>query len=490
MDRTHIMPDPAQEAAAGRITTGEAEHGKIAAEARVGNQRRVHIKSFGCQMNAYDAARMADVLAPEGYAETDEMGAADLVILNTCNIREKAVEKVYSELGRVREQREARRANGKEMLIAVAGCVAQAEGRNLMKAARPVDLVVGPQSYHRLPALLRAAEEKKRPVETIFAAEAKFDQLPAPSRERTLARGPSAFVTVQEGCDKFCTFCVVPYTRGAEISRPASKIIAEVTALASAGVREVTLLGQNVNAYHGEAPDGGTFDLVDLFHALAQIPGIARLRYMTSHPGDMSQRLIEAHRDIAQLMPYLHLPVQSGSDRILKAMNRKHDADRYRRIIAAMRGVRPDIALSSDFIVGFPGESDADFAATLRLVEETRFAAAYSFKYSPRPGTPAADRKTQVPDDVATARLHALQALIRAQQTAFNASALGRTLEVLVEKRGREPGQIGGKSPYLQAVHFDGPETLVGQIVPVEIIGLLSNSLTGRYHPQPKEKAA
>ena len=500
MDRTHILPDAAHGAAAERIKASTAASGDPAAEAQGGNRRRVHIKSFGCQMNAYDAARMADVLAPEGYVETNEIGTADLVILNTCNIREKAVEKVYSELGRVREQRRARRARGKEMLIAVAGCVAQAEGRELLKNARAVDLVVGPQSYHRLPALLRDAEAGRRPVETEFAAAEKFERLPRPRRERTLARGPSAFVTVQEGCDKFCTFCVVPYTRGAEISRPASAIVAEVRDLAAAGVREVTLLGQNVNAYHGEAGHGetchseagndGAFDLVDLLHALAAIPGIERLRYTTSHPGDMTARLIEAHRDLAQLMPYLHLPVQSGSDRILKAMNRKHDADAYRRIIEKVRRARPDIALSSDFIVGFPGESDADFAATMGLVEETGFAAAYSFKYSPRPGTPAAERRTQVPDDVATQRLHALQALIRQQQTDFNTASLGRTLDVLVEKRGREPGQLGGKSPYLQAVHFEGPAHFIGSIVPVEIIGIMSNSLTGRHNPHHEEKAA
>ena len=453
------------------------------------NRRRVHIKSYGCQMNAYDANRMADVLAPQGYDETSDIEDADLIILNTCNIREKAVEKVSSELGRVRETKDRRAANGRKTLVAVAGCVAQAEGKALLKGSKTVDLVVGPQSYHRLPDMIAEARKSRRGVDTEFPADDKFDHLPAPSRARTMARGVTAFVTVQEGCDKFCTFCVVPYTRGAEMSRPAAKIIAEVRDLASAGVREVTLLGQNVNAYHGIGTDGRVWGLVELLRALADIVGIERLRYMTSHPSDMNEALIAAHRDLPQLMPYLHLPVQSGSDRILKAMNRKHKADAYRRIIDEMRKARPDIALSSDFIVGYPGETDADFAATMQLVRDTGYAAAYSFKYSPRPGTPAAEKGKQVPDKVMNERLHELQALIREQQTRFNFETVGKTVDVLIEKTGREPGQIGGKSPYLQAVHLDGPASLIGSIIPVKIIGIMSNSLTGQYPSSPQERA-
>ena len=498
MDREHVRTfnlldaatadSPVHETATHQIATLETVAHETSAETARDNRKRVHIKSFGCQMNAYDAGRMADVLAPQGYDETASIEDADLVILNTCNIREKAVEKVYSELGRVREFKTARAKAGLKTLVAVAGCVAQGEGRALLKHTKTVDLVVGPQSYHRLPGLLAEALLGRRPVDTEFPAEPKFDHLPQPARDRTQARGVSAFVTVQEGCDKFCTFCVVPYTRGAEVSRPAAKIIADIAHLAEAGVREVTLLGQNVNAYHGEGPGGEDWTLVDLLEAISAISGVERIRYTTSHPNDMTERLIMAHRDLPALMPYLHLPVQSGSDRILKAMNRRHKGDDYRRIVDAVRKVRPDIALSSDFIVGFPGETEADFRQTLALVRETGFAAAYSFKYSPRPGTPAADSDASVPDDVATPRLHELQALIREQQTAFNAATIGRTVEVLIEKAGREAGQIGGKSPYLQAVHCDGPLSLIGSIVPVTITNVMSNSLTGSLSPSFKER--
>jgi tRNA-2-methylthio-N6-dimethylallyladenosine synthase len=443
-------------------------------------QKRVFIKSYGCQMNAYDATRMADVLAPEGYAETSEMAEADLVILNTCHIRERAAEKVYSELGRVKEAKLAARALGRDVKVAVAGCVAQAEGREIIARAPVVDIVVGPQSYQRLPELLAEAATKGRALDTDFPPEDKFDALPMASRARLQARGPTAFLTVQEGCDKFCTFCVVPYTRGNEVSRPVAKILLEAEELAAAGVREVMLLGQNVNAYHGVGEDGAAWSLARLMRRLAEVPGLDRLRYSTSHPRDMSDDLFVMHRDLPAAMPYLHLPVQAGADRILKAMNRKHTAAEYLAIIDRVRAARPDIALSSDFIVGFPGETDAEFRATVRLVEEVRFAAAYSFKYSERPGTPAADFKTQVPEDVKSARLQELQALIMAQQTAFNEASVGRVVDVLFEKPGRHPGQITGKTPHLQPVHVVAPAALLGQIATVEILGTTSNSLAGR----------
>jgi tRNA-2-methylthio-N6-dimethylallyladenosine synthase len=442
--------------------------------------KRVFIKSYGCQMNAYDATRMADVLAPEGYVETSDMADADLVILNTCHIREKAAEKVYSELGRVRELKRDRAAAGQDLTVAVAGCVAQAEGREIIARAPVVDLVVGPQAYHRLPELLAAANTKGGVIDTEFPPADKFDALPMASRRTLQARGASAFLTVQEGCDKFCTFCVVPYTRGAELSRPVAKIVREAETLAAAGVREVTLLGQNVNAYHGAGEDGAPWLLARLMRRLAQVPGLDRLRYATSHPRDMSDDLYAMHRDLPEAMPYLHLPVQAGADRILKAMNRRHTADDYLRIIDKVRAARPDIALSSDFIIGFPGETDADFAATLALVRAVGFAQAYSFKYSERPGTPAAEMKTQVPEDVKSARLQELQALILDQQTAFNAATVGRTVHVLFEKAGRHPGQIAGKSPHMQAIHVMAPSSLIGQIAPVEIAGITSNSLAGR----------
>jgi tRNA-2-methylthio-N6-dimethylallyladenosine synthase len=436
--------------------------------------KKVFVKSYGCQMNVYDAERMADVLAPQGFTEAAAMEEADLVILNTCHIREKAAEKVYSELGRVRQVKSARAAEGRETRVVVAGCVAQAEGREIQWRAPVVDVVVGPQSYHRLPELIERAGRERSVVDTEFPVESKFDRLPA-----VRGRGVTAFLTIQEGCDKFCTFCVVPYTRGAEVSRPVAKIVAEAERLAGAGAREITLIGQNVNAYHGEGPDGRVWSLGRLLHRIANVPGIARLRYTTSHPRDMDDALIAAHRDLPALMPYLHLPVQAGSDRVLAAMNRKHGRDEYRRIVDRVRALRPDIALSSDFILGFPGETDADFEDTLRLVAEVRFASAFSFKYSPRPGTPGAEMPDQVPEPVKAERLARLQELLETQRQAFNRGTIGRTLDVLLEKPGRHPGQLAGKSPYLQAVQLETDRHRVGDIVPVRIVRAGSNSLFG-----------
>lgn len=441
--------------------------------------RKLFIKSYGCQMNAYDSLRMADTLAPEGYVETTDAADADLVVLNTCHIREKAAEKVYSEIGRLRMMKEDAASAGRNVTIAVAGCVAQAEGAEIMRRAPAVDLVVGPQSYHRLPALLQQARQGQRPVETEFPAEDKFDFLPQPSREKMRARGVSAFLTIQEGCDKFCTFCVVPYTRGAEVSRPVVKILNEAVRLADAGIREITVIGQNVNAYHGEGPDGRSWTLAMLLERLAQIDGIDRLRYTTSHPRDVDDSLIAVHRDLPQLMPQLHLPVQSGSDRILAAMNRRHTSDDYRRVIDRLRGARPNMAFTSDFIVGFPGETDADFNDTMRLIEDVRFAGSFSFKYSPRTGTPAAEMDEQVPENVKTERLKALQQLIDNQLTAFSRGCIGRTLDVLFEKVGRHPGQIVGKSPYLQPVQVMASPSLIGTIASVRIDDTGSYSLFG-----------
>jgi tRNA-2-methylthio-N6-dimethylallyladenosine synthase len=443
--------------------------------------RTVHIKSFGCQMNVYDSHRMADTLAPAGYSETARPEDADLVILNTCHIREKAVEKVYSELGRIRVLKEAAARQGRRMTIAVAGCVAQAEGDEIVRRAPAVDIVVGPQSYHRLPLLVARAGGQGAVVDTEFPVEPKFDRLAAPSREATRARGVSAFVTVQEGCDKFCTFCVVPYTRGAEVSRPVTKIVAEVERLADAGVREVTLIGQNVNAYHGEGPDDRPWTLGRLLARIAEVPGIARLRYTTSHPGDMEASLIAAHRDVESLMPYLHLPVQSGSDRILAAMNRRHTRGDYLAVIARLRAARSDMAFSSDFIVGFPGESEADFQQTLSLVEEIGYAGAFSFKYSPRPGTPAADLPAQISEEVKSERLYRLQAAIDRHQADFNARCLDRSLDVLLEKPGRRAGQIVGRSPYLQPVQVMGPTEMIGKIAAVKVTAIGTNSLFGAF---------
>jgi len=436
--------------------------------------KRLFIKTYGCQMNVYDSERMADVLRPLGYAPTETPEDADFVILNTCHIREKAAEKVYSELGKLRQMKEARDGG---MTIAVAGCVAQAEGEEIMKRQPAVDLVVGPQAYHQLPELLtRTARARGERIGADFAPNEKFDALPA-------ARGTdgvTAFLTVQEGCDKFCPFCVVPYTRGAEWSRPVAAVLDEARALADRGVREVTLLGQNVNAYDGEGPDGKPFTLAKLAYALADIPSIDRIRYTTSHPNDMSDDLIAAHGELDALMPYLHLPVQAGSDRILRLMNRKHGRQKYFDLIDRIRAARPDMALSGDFIVGFPGETDRDFEDTMDLVRRVNYASAFSFMYSPRPGTPAATMAVQVPDAVAKERLHALQGLLSEQQVAFNQSLAGRVLPVLFEKKGRHGAQAIGRSPYLQSVHVEDADQLIGRIVPVEIISGQQNSLSGR----------
>jgi tRNA-2-methylthio-N6-dimethylallyladenosine synthase len=433
--------------------------------------KRLFIKSYGCQMNVYDSERMAEVLRPLGYGLTDRPEGADLVVLNTCHIREKAAEKVYSELGRLKAMRaEKAQAGQGRMGVVVAGCVAQAEGEEIIRRAPVVDLVVGPQAYHKLPELIaRASRSLGERLAADFTPEEKFDALP----KARGAQGVSAFLTVQEGCDKFCTFCVVPYTRGGEYSRPAEAIEAEARALVEQGVREVTLLGQNVNAY------GGPGGLAALVRRLAKIDGLARIRYTTSHPREMDDELIAAHGEVEALMPYLHLPVQSGSDRILRAMNRGHTVEAYLTLIERMRAVRPDIALSCDFIVGFPGERDEDFQATLDLMRTVGYASAFAFKYSRRPGTPASAMAGQIDEAVKDARLAELLAVLEAQQRAFNAAQVGRTLEVLFERPGRHTGQILGRSPYLQAVHVTGPESLIGQIAPVRIDAAAYNSLTG-----------
>jgi tRNA-2-methylthio-N6-dimethylallyladenosine synthase len=436
-------------------------------------RKRLFIKTYGCQMNVHDSERMADVLRPLGYQLTDAPETADLLVLNTCHIREKATEKVYSELGRVKEMKTARAPEDGRMIVAVAGCVAQAEGGEIMRRQSAVDLVIGPQSYHRLPELIAKVHRGRgERLATEFEAQEKFDSLPA-AREPS---GVTAFLTVQEGCDRFCTFCVVPYTRGAEFSRPAVSIEAEARSLAERGVREVTLLGQNVNAYR----DADGAGLAELIRRLAAIPGLARIRYTTSHPADMSDALIAAHGEVEALMPYLHLPVQSGSDRVIRAMNRAHTVDSYRETVNRIRRARPDIALSSDFIVGFPGETEAEFEATLDLIREVEFAAAFSFKYSRRPGTPAAAMPGQVDDGLKTERLARLQSLLESQQRAFNAAQVGRTAPVLFERPGRHPGQIIGRSPYLQAVHCEGSEAMIGHIAPVRVVDAAHNSLAGR----------
>jgi tRNA-2-methylthio-N6-dimethylallyladenosine synthase len=442
---------------------------------RLASMKKLFIKTYGCQMNVYDSARIADLLAPLGYAAADGPDEADMVVLNTCHIREKAAEKVYSELGRLRRLKERRAESGAPMLIAVAGCVAQAEGEEMARRQSAVDIVVGPQSLHRIPEMVARVERREgRALQTDFAPEEKFDFL---SGERH-TDGPAAFLTVQEGCDKFCTFCVVPYTRGAEYSRPVTQIESEARRLVDRGVREITLLGQNVNAYRGEGLEGEFWSLARLLRHLTEIDGLDRLRYTTSHPRDMSNDLIEAHRDLAKLMPYLHLPVQSGSDRVLAAMNRQHSRDAYLRLVERVREARADIALSSDFIVGFPGETDADFEQTMALVREVGYAQAFSFQYSPRPGTPAAIRR-QVPEDVKSARLQALQSLLASQQRAFAQSCEGLVMSVLFEKPGRKAGQAVGRSPYLQPVHADGAEHLIGAIAEVRIERALPNSLSG-----------
>ncbi len=433
-------------------------------------------------MNVYDSARIADVLAPLGYALTDEAADADMIILNTCHIREKAAEKVYSELGRLKPLKHRPASAKGSVMIAVAGCVAQAEGEEILRRTPFVDIVLGPQTYHRLPEMVARAERAMGSVlDTDFPADPKFDYLPGPAAG---AEGSSAFLTVQEGCDKFCSFCVVPYTRGAEYSRPAGDVFNEARSYASAGVREITLLGQNVNCYHGRAPDhgkaqaGGEWGLGRLIEAVAEIDGIDRIRYTTSYPADMDDALIAAHRTVPKLMPFLHLPVQSGSDRVLAAMNRRHGADAYRRLVDRLREARPDLALSSDFIVGFPGETDQDFRATLDLVEDVEFASAYSFKYSPRPGTPAS-LEDQLDDKLKSERLAELQSLLDAQQRRFNENSVGRVMTVLFDRPGRHPGQLVGRSPYMQAVHTQAPRSLLGTLRPVTITAGLPNSLSG-----------
>jgi tRNA-2-methylthio-N6-dimethylallyladenosine synthase len=431
--------------------------------------KKVFVKTYGCQMNVYDSQRMGDALAADGYVATEEMAEADLVLLNTCHIREKAAEKVYSELGRIRQVKAERAKKGRETIIGVAGCVAQAEGREIIRRSPIVDLVIGPQTYHRLPDAVRRVRSGERVIETDYAVEDKFEHLPQPSRAEVKSRGVTAFLTVQEGCDKFCSFCVVPYTRGSEVSRPVSQIVAEAERLAGAGVRELTLLGQNVNAWRAEGPDGSAWGLGRLLHRLGEIPGLARLRYTTSHPRDMDDELIAAHRDLPALMPYLHLPIQSGSDRILKAMNRRHTAKDYLKLIDRIRAVRLDIAMSGDFIVGFPGETDADFEATLEIVRTVGYAQAFSFKYSQRPGTPGAEMPDQVPEKAKDERLQRLQALLLEQQAAFAGSLAGREIELLIEKPGRKPGQKVGRSPWLQPVIVDETAGGIGEIIPVRI---------------------
>ncbi len=441
------------------------------------NSRKVFIKTYGCQMNVYDSGRMSDALASEGYVPTEEMGEADLILLNTCHIREKAADKVYSALGRLRDMKKARAAEGRELMIGVAGCVAQAEGEEIIRRAPAVDVVIGPQTYHRLPQALKQARGGKPVVDTEYAVEDKFEHLPATEKAKIRARGVTAFLTVQEGCDKFCTFCVVPYTRGSEVSRPVQQIVDEAWRLVDGGVREITLLGQNVNAWRAEGPNGGEWSLGDLLYRLAEIPGLARLRYTTSHPRDMDDRLIEAHRDLRTLMPYLHLPVQAGSDRILKAMNRRHTGAEYLRLIERIREARPDIAIAGDFIVGFPGETDKDFEDTLRLVEDVNYAQAYSFKYSTRPGTPGADLTDQVAEEVKAERLERLQAMLLKQQADFAKSCVGKVIDLLLEKPGRMPGQVIGRSPWLQSVNVDAKTSQIGDIIQVRISGTGPNSL-------------
>jgi tRNA-2-methylthio-N6-dimethylallyladenosine synthase len=441
---------------------------------------RAFIKSFGCQMNVYDAERIGDLAAEAGYREAIGVEDADLIVLNTCHIRERASQKIYSELGKLRELKEERGREGRRMTLVVAGCVAQAEGAEILRRQPAVDVVVGPQSYHRLPELLREARIRPGIVDTEFPAEDKFSRLPAPSTDAIRRRGVTAFVTVQEGCDKFCSFCVVPYTRGAEASRPLASVLDEIARLANAGVREVTLLGQNVNAYHGLDRQGRAIGLAGLIRAAAGVPGICRVRYMTSHPNDMSEDLIQAHRDVPALAPYLHLPVQSGSDNVLKSMNRRHRVADYLDVVERVRAARPDIAFSSDFIVGYPAETDADFDQTLALVRAVGFASSYAFKYSPRPGTPAAEMSGQVDEVTKARRLTALQDLIEDQRQAFNLASVGRRLEVLFEKPGRNEGQLIGRSPTMQSVFAEGPRSLIGELMQVEMVGVEPRSLRGR----------
>ncbi|WP_340159550.1 tRNA (N6-isopentenyl adenosine(37)-C2)-methylthiotransferase MiaB [uncultured Hoeflea sp.] len=455
MTQAILTPDTAPEAGAGAQSGGQS--------------KKVFVKTYGCQMNVYDSERMGDALSRDGYQAVDTVEAADLILINTCHIREKAAEKVYSQLGRLAKLKKQRNADGGDLMVAVAGCVAQAEGREIIRRAPVVDVVIGPQTYHRLPEALAKARQGESVVETEFPTEDKFDGLPKTPETAIRARGVAAFLTVQEGCDKFCTFCVVPYTRGAEVSRPVDRILGEAERLASAGVREVTLLGQNVNAWHGKGADGREWGLGELVRRLATIDGIDRIRYTTSHPRDMDDALIEAHRDLPELMPYLHLPVQAGSDRILKAMNRRHTAAEYIRLVDRIRAARPDIALSGDFIVGFPGETDEDFEDTMRLVREVNYASAFTFKYSIRPGTPGADMDNQVDEAVKAERLARLQDLINQQTRAFGRDCVGKTVDLLLEKPGRNTDQIIGRSPWLQPVIVDAKLGKIGDIVRVRI---------------------
>lgn len=449
----------------------------ISTGAVAGTVRKVFMKTYGCQMNVYDSQRMSDALAADGYQPTEAIEDADLVLFNTCHIREKAAEKVYSEIGRVRKLKDARARQGRETLVGIAGCVAQAEGREMIRRAPTVDFVIGPQTYHRLPDAVARARAGEKVIATDYPEESKFEHLPHAPRAVQAKRGVAAFLTVQEGCDKFCTFCVVPYTRGSETSRPVRQIVAEAERLAAAGVRELTLLGQNVNGWHGEGPDGREWGLGELLYRLAEVPGIARLRYTTSHPRDMDDALIAAHRDLPALMPYLHLPVQSGSDPILKAMNRRHKASDYLRLIDRIRAARSDIALSGDFIVGFPGETEADFQATLDLIAQVGYAQAFSFKYSPRPGTPGAELGGHVEEAVKDERLQRLQALVNSQQAAFNQGLVGRTIDLLIEKPGRRPDQKVGRSPWLQPVVIDAHLGEIGDLRTVRVTGTGFNTL-------------
>ncbi len=447
------------------------------------DKKKLFIKTWGCQMNVYDSRRMADILRPFGYAVSEEPEDADMMILNTCHIREKATDKVFSELGRMRRLKDKKEAEGGTMIMAVAGCVAQAEGEYIMERAPYVDLVFGPQTYHELPemlAKLTGAYGTERIVSTELDTENKFDALPEESNDQ----GVTAFLSVQEGCDKFCTFCVVPYTRGGEYSRTVQQIVDEAKALIDSGAREITLLGQNVNAFHGEGYDGKSWNLPKIIEELAKLNDLDRIRYTTSHPRDMEMSLIEAHRDIDKLMPYLHLPVQSGSNKILKAMNRKHERDMYFKIIEDLRKARPDIALSGDFIVGFPGESDQDFEDTMDLVRQVKYASAYSFKYSPRPGTPAANMANLVREDVKTERLAALQGLINEHQLEFNKNCIGKTLPVLFDRTDKKGDKLHGRTPYNQAIHVTASERLMGHSANVVIDGAFANSLTGELELQ------
>lgn len=438
-------------------------------------RKKLFIKTWGCQMNVYDSKRMADILSPLGYQETDSPDQADMMILNTCHIREKATDKVFSELGRLREHKEEREKSGGKVMIAVAGCVAQAEGDFILERAPYVDMVFGPQTYHELPEMVLKANGNERVINTDFPAVSKFDLLP----DEHKSQGVSAFLSIQEGCDKFCTFCVVPYTRGAEYSRTAAEILHEAKRLIENGAKEITLLGQNVNAFHGVGPDGKAWGLGRLIRTLADMDGLERIRYTTSHPRDMDDDLIAAHGEVEKLMPFLHLPVQSGSDKILKAMNRKHTADDYRAVIEKLRAARPDIAFSSDFIIGFPGETEQDFEDSLQLVRDVVYASCYSFKYSARPGTPAANMQNLVHDRIGSERLARFQQLINEQQRAFNESAVGKTMGILFDRKGKREGQLLGRSPYNQSVYALAKDRLMHQVVDVKITAGYDNSLTG-----------